>query len=243
MAQSADHVEVNCGMREIPSSVSGAILVVDDEPQIHRFLKPALETAGYIVLRANTGAEALRITSSSAPALVLLDLGLPDIDGHEVLARLRSFSEAPIIVLSARDREIEKIKALDNGANDYVEKPFGMGELLARIRNAIKWHILKSNKELSLVFDDIHLDDNSMKVTVEHGEFLMTKTQYRILKLLLKNRGTVMTHDHLIAKIWGNSPDQGINYLRIYISQIRNKLGSYGEQHIKTRVGVGYCFE
>jgi two-component system KDP operon response regulator KdpE len=211
--------------------------------QIHRFLKPALEGAGYTVLRANTGAEALRIAASSEPALVLLDLGLPDIDGQEVLAKIRSFSQAPVIVLSARDREIEKIKALDNGANDYVEKPFGLGELLARIRNTIKWHVLKSKKEVSLVFDDIQLDDNFLRVVIEQGEFMMTKTQYRILRLLLQNRGAVMTHDHIVAKIWGNSADQGINYLRIYISQIRNKLGEYGEQHIKTRIGVGYCFE
>lgn len=230
-------------MREIPTNVGYAILVVDDEPQIHRFLKPALETAGYVVLRANNGAEALRLMASSTPALVLLDLGLPDIDGQEVLTSLRSFSETPVIVLSARDREIEKIKALDNGANDYVEKPFGMGELLARIRNAIKWHVLKSKKEITLAFEDIQLDDNSMKVIIEQGEFMMTKTQYRILSLLLRNRGSVMTHDYIIKKIWGHSSDQGINYLRIYISQIRNKLGRYGDQHIKTRIGVGYCFE
>ena len=122
----------------IDTMISGRILVVDDEPQIHRFLTPALTAAGYEPLRAERGDEALRLAASQAPDLMLLDLGLPDMDGHEVLRRLREFSAVPVIILSARDREAEKIAALDNGADDYVEKPFGLGELLARIRSALR---------------------------------------------------------------------------------------------------------
>ena len=223
--------------------VGGVILVVDDEPQIHRFLKPALETAGFSALRAETGAQALRIAATASPNLVLLDLGLSDMDGQEVLAKLREFSEVPVIVLSARDHETEKIKALDSGANDYVEKPFGMGELLARIRNMLRWPTqINKNNEVT-EFEDIKIYDNSMKIIIEDVEIFMTKIQYKLLKLLIQNRGNVLTHEYILKAVWGKSHEQDVNYLRIYISQIRKKLGKYGDQHIKTRTGIGYCFE
>lgn len=216
------------------------ILVVDDEPQIHRFLRPALEAAGYAVLRADRGEEARTQVMRDRPDLVLLDLGLPDLDGQDLLRDLHALSPAPIIVLSARDQEREKIAALDSGADDYVEKPFGMGELLARIRTALRRQPAGIEMPRIPEYSDIRLDHNSLAVTIGAETMSLTRLQFRLLALLLSHRGKVLTHDQMLAQVWGAGHREDVAYLRIYIAQLRRRLGVFGEEHILTRPSVGY---
>jgi two-component system, OmpR family, KDP operon response regulator KdpE len=218
--------------------ISGRILVVDDEPQIHRFLSPALTAAGYEPLRADNGAEALRQAASGAPDLVLLDLGLPDIDGHELLRRLRAFSAVPVIILSARDREAEKIAALDNGADDYVEKPFGLGELMARIRTAMRRQGAAAPAAASLHVADIEITPQH---AVRDGETLpLSKREHALLLLLARNRGRVLTHRQILTALWGPAHTEDVAYLRVYIGQLRKHLGEEIAKLIVTEPGVGY---
>jgi two-component system KDP operon response regulator KdpE len=219
---------------------AGTILVVDDEPQIHRFLTPALAASGFVTLRAERGDEALRLAASRAPDAILLDLGLPDMDGHEVLAKLREFTEVPIIILSARDREVDKIAALDAGADDYVEKPFGLGELLARIRTALRHRLRQDNAEKPLVVGGLTIDPVAHRVTVD-GEILpLTKREHALLSLLARNRGRVLTHRQILTAIWGHAHTEDVAYLRVYIGQLRKKLGESFAALIITEPGVGY---
>jgi len=218
--------------------ISGRILVVDDEPQIHRFLTPALTAAGYSPLRAERGEEALRLAASQAPDLVLLDLGLPDMDGHEVLRRLREFSAIPVIILSARDREAEKIAALDNGADDYVEKPFGLGELLARIRTALRRQNANEPPAASLHVGGIDITPQNAS---RDGEILpLTKREHALLLLLARNRGRVLTHRQILTALWGPAHTEDVAYLRVYIGQLRRHLGEETAKLIVTEPGVGY---
>ncbi len=222
------------------SASLGTILVVDDEPQIHRFLTPALSAAGYTTLRAERGDEALRLAASRAPDAILLDLGLPDMDGHEVLARLRTFIQVPVIILSARDRETEKIAALDAGADDYVEKPFGLGELLARIRTAIRHRLRQDNAETPLDAGGILIDPVAHRVS-RNGEVLpLSKREHALLLLLVRNRGRVLTHRQILVAIWGAAHTEDVAYLRVYIRQLRRKLGEDFARLITTEPGVGY---
>jgi two-component system KDP operon response regulator KdpE len=171
------------------------ILVVDDEPQIHRFLRPALEAAGYTVDRADTAAEGLRLAASRAPDAVLLDLGLPDLDGQDALARLRRFSEVPVIVLSARDRETEKIRALDGGADDYVEKPFSVGELLARIRAALRHRRAQDGVPDVVRLPGLDVDLARRQARAADGAVLaLSPREWTLLGLLARNAGRVLTH-------------------------------------------------
>ncbi|HEX7390351.1 MAG TPA: response regulator [Acidiphilium sp.] len=223
---------------------TGAILVVDDEAQIHRFLKPALEAAGYTVLRAETGTEALRLAASASPDLILLDLGLPDLDGHEVLAKLRAFSATPVIVLSARDREAEKISALDAGAHDYVEKPFALGELLARIRSALRLRGQQTEATPSPGIGPLTLDPerkaaNLAREDGTRADLDLTRIQYTLLALLVRNQGRVLTHRQLLTAVWGPAHTEDIAYLRIYVSQLRRKLAGSGLS-LATEPGIGY---
>ncbi|MCF3946508.1 response regulator [Acidiphilium sp. AL] len=223
---------------------TGAILVVDDETQIHRFLKPALEAAGYATLRAETGAEALRLAASASPDLVLLDLGLPDMDGHEVLTKLREFSAIPVIVLSARDREAEKIAALDAGAHDYVEKPFALGELLARMRSALRMHAQQADAAPHLGIGPLALDPERRAASLHqkdgtHADLGLTRIQYTLLALLVRNQGRVLTHRQILTAVWGPAHTEDIAYLRIYVSQLRRKLAGSGIS-LATEPGVGY---
>lgn len=218
------------------------ILVVDDEPQIHRFLAPALQAEGYRVLGAARGDEALRLLGRDPPDLILLDLGLPDIDGQTLLADLRALARTPIIVVSARDQEREKIAALDAGASDYVEKPFGLGELLARIRNVLRWRA-EAADDRGPHYPDIALDPNRLTVTVAGVTLELTRLQFRLLALLLSHRGRVLTHGQILKSVWGPAHDEDVAYLRVYIGQLRRRLGEFGEAHVKTRPGVGYYFE
>ena len=216
------------------------ILVIDDEPQMHRFLKPALEAAGYDTLRADTGGEGLRLAASRAPDAVLLDLGLPDMDGQDALGRLRAFSAVPVIVVSARDREAEKIRALDAGADDYVEKPFGIGELLARLRAALRHARTRDSVPEGWRAGGVVVDLVRRSLSADGVPVQLSRREYDLFALLVRNAGRVMTHRQLLVAIWGPAHVEDVQYLRVYIGQIRQKLGSAGGQLITTEPGVGY---
>ena len=221
--------------------MSGAlILVVDDEPQIHRFLRPALEAAGYRVVRADTAAEGLRLAASRAPDAVLLDLGLPDMDGQQVLTRLRAFSQVPVVVVSARDREAEKITALDAGADDYVEKPFSVGELLARIRAALRHGRAQDGAAEVFQADGVEVDLARRLVSVNGATIVLSPREYELLALMARNAGRVLTHRHLLTAVWGAAHVEDVQYLRVYVGHLRQKLGPAGTRLLLTEPGVGY---
>jgi two-component system KDP operon response regulator KdpE len=215
------------------------ILVIDDEPQIHRFVRPALEASEYTVDRADNGTEGLRLAAARSPDLVLLDLGLPDIDGHEVLSRLRSFSDVPVIVLSARDRESEKIAALDGGADDYVEKPFSVGELLARMRTALRHRRTQNNVPEIVRFDGLDIDLALRQARAGGTILALSPREWSLLSQLAHNAGRVVTHRQLLTAVWGPAHVEDVQYLRVYIGQLRQKLGDAGRL-IVTEAGVGY---
>ena len=214
------------------------ILVIDDEKQIHRFLAPALEAAGYAVARAESGAEGLRLAANGAPDLVLLDLGLPDLDGQDVLRRLRDFSAVPVIVLSARDREAEKIAALDNGADDFVEKPFALGELLARLRAALRRQATPDEEAGIIHAGDIEIDLARHEVRRSGAVLPLARREFALLALLARHGGRVLTHRQLLVALWGPAHAEDINYLRVAIWQLRRKLGPGNV--IVNEPGVGY---
>ena len=216
------------------------VLVIDDEPQIHRFLRPALEAAGYGVERADTAAEGLRLAASRAPDAVLLDLGLPDMDGQDALIRLRAFSAVPVIVLSARDRETEKIAALDAGADDYVEKPFGVGELLARIRAALRHARAQGGTPELFRANGIEVDLARRIVTAADVPVQLSPREFKLLSLLVHNAGRVMTHRQLLTAAWGPAHADDVQYLRVYIGHLRQKLGPAALRLIATEPGIGY---
>jgi two-component system KDP operon response regulator KdpE len=221
------------------------ILVVDDEPQIHRFLGPALEAAGYAPLRAETMAEGLRLAAERAPALVLLDLGLPDGDGKLAIPRLRGFTEAPVIVLSARDAEGEKVAALDAGADDYVEKPFALSELLARIRAALRrvGAVARQPVDTVVRVGGLEVDLGRRTARVEGGEPLkLTPREWDLLAALVRGgEGRVMTQRQLLTAVWGPAHAEDAQYLRVYVGHLRQKLGPAAGL-IRTEPGVGYRF-
>lgn len=219
-----------------------SVLVVDDEPAIHRFIGPALIANGYEPLRADTGTQGLHLAASRQPAVIVLDLGLPDMDGKEVIRRLRSWSEVPIIVLSARDREIEKIEALDLGADDFVNKPFGMGELMARLRAALR-HCQHEATELTLVrVMDVEIDVPRHRVKRGDVEVKLTPKEFDLLIFLARQSGKVVTHQHLLREVWGRAHVEDTQYLRVYIGQLRAKLerDPANPEIIITEPGIGY---
>lgn len=223
--------------------ISGRILVVDDEPQIHRFIGPALTAAGHTPLRAESGADALRQVAVNVPDLVLLDLGLADLDGQDVLRKLREFSDVPVIVLSARTREEEKVRALDAGADDYVEKPFALGELMARIRTALRRRNQSLPASQTLEIDGLRLEPNDLRVELNGEKLQLTKREHALLLLLLRNQGRVLTHRQILTAVWGPAHTEDIAYLRVYIGQLRRKLGEVLSTRLKTEAGVGYRLE
>ena len=217
----------------------GRILVIDDEAQIHRFLKPALEAAGYEVERAETAAEGLRLAAGRAPDAVLLDLGLPDMDGQEALQRLRAFSAVPVLILSAREREAEKIAALDGGADDYLEKPFGVGELLARLRACLRRRLTQQGAQPVFSAGPLTVDLLKHEVRVDGTLVVLSRREFDLLSLLVRNPGRVMTHRQLLVAVWGPAHVEDVQYLRVYIGQLRHKLGAAAEL-ITTEPGIGY---
>ncbi|MHB8111754.1 MAG: response regulator, partial [Syntrophorhabdaceae bacterium] len=216
-------------------------LVIDDEKQIRRMLKAALEGYGYDISEAGTGHEGLSQTSIFHPDIVILDLGLPDMDGIEVIGRLREWTQVPIIVLSVREHEDDKIKALDAGADDYVTKPFGMGELLARLRAAMR-RIAHSEDEPVLTVGDLSIDIAHRNVKVKTEEIKLTPTEYEVLKYLAQKAGRVVTHRQLLLAVWGSNYQEQSQYLRVYIGQLRRKIEPDPSQpaYIITEPGVGY---
>lgn len=217
------------------------ILVVDDEPQIQRFLKPALEAADFAVETADTAAMARRLAATRAPALIVLDLGLPDGDGKQVIADIRAYSQVPIIVLSARDQETEKIAALDLGADDYIEKPFGIGELLARIRAALRHAPGAPPPPDRQQFGPVTLDRDRRQVTRDGTVLHLTPKEYDLLLLLAEHAGRVVTHKQALARLWGPAHGQDQQYLRVLVGQLRAKLGDTAEPRlIGNEAGVGY---
>ena len=220
------------------------ILVVDDEPQILRFLEPALEVSGYATLHAATGREALRLAANAAPDLVILDLGLPDMDGKEALPKLRAFCRAPVIVLSARDREAEKIEALDLGADDYVEKPFAIGELLARLRVALRRASGGVGAKSLIEADGLSIDFDKRLVSRAGGPIRLTPREYDLIAVLARNAGRVMTHGQLLSAVWGPAHRDDVQYLRVFVGQLRAKIERNAAEPtlIATETGVGYRF-
>ena len=218
------------------------VLVVDDEKQIHRFLGPALEAAGYRPRSAFNGADGLRQAASLAPDAIVLDLGLPDLDGQAVLERLRAFSRAPVIVLSARDRQAEKIASLDAGADDYVEKPFGLGELLARLRAVLRRHDPGAEPRPDEILDcgPIVLDPGRHEVRVNGGKVTLSPREYQLLAMLMRHEDKVLTHRQILLALWGPAHGEDVQYLRVYIGQLRHKLGREVAAMIATEPNVGY---
>jgi two-component system KDP operon response regulator KdpE len=220
------------------------VLVVDDEPQIQRFLRPALGAAGYEVIEATTGTAALKAAATAAPDLIILDLGLPDMDGKEVVRNLRGWSEVPIIILSARDREAEKIEVLDLGADDYIEKPFGIGELTARIRTALRHRTRAEGGPTEISADGLSVDIVRRLVTRDGKPVHLTPKEYDLVLMLAKHAGRVVTHRTLLTAVWGPAHAQDMHYLRVFIGQVRAKIerNPADPRIIGTEPGVGYRF-
>jgi len=221
------------------------ILVVDDEPQMHRFLGPALNAAGYEPVRADTGREALAEIARKPPEAVVLDLGLPDLDGQEVLKRARDFYEGPIVILSARDREIEKIEALDAGADDYVEKPFRVGELLARLRVVMRRQQRQQDEPPPVVHAGDLVIDLPRRLVTRGGEPVrLSPKEYDLLAKLAVADGKVLTHKELLVSLWGPAHVDDTQYLRVFIGQLRQKIEAdpAAPKLLLTQPGIGYRF-
>jgi two-component system KDP operon response regulator KdpE len=218
------------------------VLVVDDEPQIHRFLSPALEAAGYASLSADTAAQGLKLAAERAPALVLLDLGLTDMDGKAAIPRLRAFCAAPIIVLSARDRESEKVAALDAGADDYVEKPFALAELMARLRAALRRVGTADPPHAVVRAGPLEIDLALRLARLDGAVLHLTPREWDLLAALARvGPGRLITQRQLLETVWGRAHLEDTQYLRVYVGQLRAKLGD-AARLIRTEPGVGYRF-
>ena len=223
--------------------MSQRIVVVDDEPQIRRALRAALQAEGYRVDMAPSGAEALAMVDAAVPYLVILDLGLPDMDGTEVCSRLRASTQVPIIVLSVREAEREKVRALDAGADDYLVKPFGIAELLARIRASLR----RAREEVGepvIQQGDLELDLARHRVTRDGVEIHLTPTEYELLAYLATHRGRVLTHQMILRRVWGAEYEGEVQYLRVFVSHLRRKIepDPRSPRYLLTETGVGYRF-
>lgn len=216
-------------------------LVIDDEVQIRRLLRITLEAHGYKVFEAATGQEGLQEAAQHRPEIVLLDLGLPDLDGATVLQRLREWSEVPVVVLSVRDREEDKIAALDAGADDYITKPFSTGELLARLRVAQR-HVSPAADLAVFRSGDLQVDLTARVVTVQGREVKLTATEYALLRLFVRHAGKVLTHRQILREVWGPTYVEQTHYLRVYLAHLREKLEADPAQPrlFITESGVGY---
>lgn len=221
------------------------ILIIDDDSAIRKLLEVALSAAGYHPITIATGKEGLNRAAIEAPALVLLDLGLPDMDGKEFLIRFREWSQSPVIVLSARSGESEKVAALEGGCDDYLTKPFGTGELLARIKAALRRSGSNGGDSSSaLISDNLSLDIASHTVILDNEELKLTPKEFDLLKILMQNSGKVLTHAWLLKEIWGIGYQNETHYLRVFINQLRQKIetDSTRPKRIVTETGIGYRF-
>ena len=217
------------------------ILIIDDEPAIQRFLKTALSSEGFSLHQAENGHSALAAAVTAKPDIILLDLGLPDMDGVEVIKRVRQWSQVPIIVLSVRDREDDKVKALDAGADDYLTKPFGVGELLARIRVALRRNLQQTSEPVYRI-DELEVDLALRRVLVGGKEIALTPTEYELLRLFVNHAGKVLTHRQILKQIWEGGYLEQPHVLRVNVSNLRHKLEKNASRpcYILTEVGVGY---
>lgn len=220
------------------------ILIVDDEASIRRLLKTILDTDEYTVQQAENGAEALAGIAKWRPDLVLLDLGLPDIDGAEIIRRVREWSQVPIIVLSVRSQEEDKVAALNEGADDYLTKPFGASELIARMRVALRRMPQSAQQEPVLRFGDLVIDLACRRISLQENEVQLTPTEYDLLRLLACHAGKVLTHAQILKQIWGTTCLEQPHLLRVNISNLRHKIevDPSRPRHITTEPGVGYRF-
>jgi len=228
------------------TSASPRVLVIDDEAQICRFLDIGLRAEGYEVLLATNAAEGLALAATQSPDLVILDVGLPDREGHEVLAELRQWSQVPVLMLSVRDSEIEKVRALDLGANDYVTKPFGIQELMARLRSLLRQRPVVGETNPSLRYDDgrLQIDMARREVILDGAPLSLTRKEYALLTMLVRHAGRLVTQQQLLREIWGATHVQDTHYLRIVLGKLRQKLGddAVNPRWLKTEPGVGYRF-
>lgn len=222
---------------------SAEILIIDDEIQIRKLLEIALDSNGYKTIFAVNAKEGIALAANHQPDLIILDLGLPDEDGQIVLKRLREWYKKPVIILTVKNTEEEIVKALDNGANDYLTKPFRTQELLARIRTALRNLIQKDNEPI-VQFGDISIDFTSRIVKLKDEILKLTATEYNLLSILVKNEGRVLTHQYLLKQVWGNSYSDQTQYLRVFVAQLRKKIEEDPNRprFIVTESGVGYRF-
>src|SRR5512139_1874020 len=223
-------------------SAKASVLVVDDEAAILRFLKPALEANNYEMASAGTAAEAIKRIAAETPDIVLLDLGLPDGDGKDVIRRVREWSDVPIVVLSAREREAEKIESLDLGADDYVNKPFTVGELMARMRAALRHRMQRQAEVPVLRVGDLEVDAVRHRVTRAGAEVKLTPKEFELLSFLARHAGRMLTHRQILSAVWGPAHTEDTQYLRVYIGQLRQKVEAQPNDPriILTEPGIGY---
>lgn len=223
-------------------SSSGRLLLVDDEPQIVRALTPALTAAGYVVETAETAEAAITRMAAEPCDVMILDLGLPDMDGKQVIARVREWSDAPIIVLSARDLESEKIEALDLGADDFVNKPIGVGELLARVRASLRGRDRRFSAQSRFVAGDLEIDFARRRVLIMGDEVKLTPREYDLLRILGRHAGQVVTHRQVITAVWGAGAQVDAQFVRVLVAQLRQKLEAEpsAPRIVLTEPGVGY---
>jgi two-component system KDP operon response regulator KdpE len=228
-------------MNESAGKAATVALVIDDEPQIRRLLRVTLEANGCKVIDAASGQEGIVEAAQGRPDVVLLDLGLPDLDGVDVIKRLREWSRVPIIILSVRDRENDKVMALDAGADDYVTKPFSSGELLARVRAALR-HVQPAGPDACFTTGNLEVDLAARVVRKRGQEVKLTPTEYALLRLLVVHAGKVLTHRQLLTEVWGPNAIEQVHYLRVHIAHLREKLedDSAKAEIIITEPGVGY---
>jgi two-component system KDP operon response regulator KdpE len=221
--------------------MNATALIIDDEVQIRRLLRVALESAGYTVHEASSGQEGLQAVAFRRPDVLLLDLGLPDLDGQEVLRRLREWSDVPIVVLTVRDSEHDKVAALDSGADDYVTKPFNTAELLARLRAAQR-RARPAEDTAAFKHGALLVDLVARRVTIADEEVHLTGTEYALLRLFIRHAGRVLTHRQILREIWGPQAEEQRQYLRVHLGNLRKKLGDTQNQDalIRTEPGIGY---
>lgn len=224
------------------SDLNPVVLIVDDESQIRRFLRAGFEFSGFTVQEADTGAAAIRSASLQPLDVIIVDLGLPDMDGSEVVERIRSWSSVPIIVLSVRSAEAQKVRLLELGADDYIVKPFGMAELLARVRVALRRQMRTAAGEPTVTIGPLTIDLSTRAVTLNDTRLTLTPKEYRLLQVLAQHAGNVVTHQHLLKEVWGSIHMHDTHYLRIFVRKLRQKIepSPNAPRILLTELGVGY---